>query len=238
MQFFEPRSRIIFLALTWRDEIEIIIWPFSYFETRTRLHIVILVFRDEIETLKNHFSWSSEKKWSWLSSRIPGIENSRWPLFQGIYHTIQRALRKHAGTESIFATNELKNSQVWGRPQPSWRGCKGLWTASACLIVSSPISNTLSVPQSFSKYSNTIGLNKQIKTKNRSCDSRNLNLSPLCTMETGVGHVPQLWTKKVLSHLCWKLNLNFLTEGWDICFRWQRHTQEFSTQPHSTSLAC
>ena len=57
-----------------------IIWPFSYLETRTRLHFVILMFRAEIETLENHFSWSSEKKWSWLSSRIPGIENSRWPL--------------------------------------------------------------------------------------------------------------------------------------------------------------
>ena len=67
------------LALTWRDKIEITIWPFSYFESRTRLHIVILVFRDEIETLENLFSWSSEKKWSWLSSRIPGIENSCWP---------------------------------------------------------------------------------------------------------------------------------------------------------------
>ena len=62
VQFFEPRLRIIFLALTWRDEIEIIIRPFSYFEKRMRLQIVILVFRDKIETLENHFSWSSEKK--------------------------------------------------------------------------------------------------------------------------------------------------------------------------------
>ena len=67
IQFFETRLRIIFLTLTWRDEIEIIIWSFLYFETRTRLHIVILMFRDKIETLENHFSWSSEKKWSWLS---------------------------------------------------------------------------------------------------------------------------------------------------------------------------
>ena len=81
VQFFETRLRIIFLALAWRDEIEIIIWPFSYFETRTRFHYVTLMFRDEIETSENHFSWSSEKKWSWLSSRIPGIENSHWPLF-------------------------------------------------------------------------------------------------------------------------------------------------------------
>ena len=80
VQFFETRLRFIFLALTQRDEIEIIIWPFSYFETRTRLDIATLMFRDEIETSENHFSWSSEKKWSWLSSRIPGIENSRWPL--------------------------------------------------------------------------------------------------------------------------------------------------------------
>ena len=43
-------------------------------------YIVILMFQDEIETLENHFSWSSEKKWSWLLSRIPGIEKSRWPL--------------------------------------------------------------------------------------------------------------------------------------------------------------
>ena len=45
-----------------------------------RTHIVILVFRDEMETLENHFLWSSEKKWSLLSSRIPGIENSCWTL--------------------------------------------------------------------------------------------------------------------------------------------------------------
>ena len=62
VQFFKTRSIIIFLALTWRDEIEIIIRPFSYFEKRMRLQIVILVFRDEIETLENHFSWSSKKK--------------------------------------------------------------------------------------------------------------------------------------------------------------------------------
>ena len=80
VQLFETRLRIIFLALAWRDEIEIIIWPFSYFETRTRFHFVTLMFRDEIETSDNYFSWLSEKKWSWLSSRIPGIENSRWPL--------------------------------------------------------------------------------------------------------------------------------------------------------------
>ena len=61
VQFFETRLRIIFLALAWRDEIEIIIWPFSYFETRTRFHFVTLMFRDEIETSENHFSWSSEK---------------------------------------------------------------------------------------------------------------------------------------------------------------------------------
>ena len=75
--FSETRLRIIFLALIWRDEIVIIIWSFSYFETRTRLHIVALMFRDEIETYENHFSWSSEKKWNWLSSRISGIKNSR-----------------------------------------------------------------------------------------------------------------------------------------------------------------
>ena len=69
-----------FFALTWRDEIEIIIRPFLYFKTRTRVHIAALMFQDEIETSENHFSWSSEKKWSWLSSRIPGIENSRWLL--------------------------------------------------------------------------------------------------------------------------------------------------------------
>ena len=80
VQFLETRLRIIFLALAWRDEIKIIIWPLSYFKTRTRFHFVTLMFRDEIETSENHFSWSSEKKWSWLSSRIPGIENSRWPL--------------------------------------------------------------------------------------------------------------------------------------------------------------
>ena len=53
VQFFETRSRIIFLALTWRDKIEIIIRPFSYFKKRMRLQIVILVFRDEIETSRS-----------------------------------------------------------------------------------------------------------------------------------------------------------------------------------------
>ena len=80
---FWDKIENFFLALIWRDEIEIIIWPFSYFETRKRLHIVFLVFRDEVETLDNHFLWLSEKKWSLLSSRIPGIENSRWTLGEG-----------------------------------------------------------------------------------------------------------------------------------------------------------
>ena len=53
VQFFKTRSIIIFLALTWRDEIEIIIRPFSYFKKRMRLQIVILVFRDEIETSRS-----------------------------------------------------------------------------------------------------------------------------------------------------------------------------------------
>ena len=52
VQFFKTRSIIIFLALTWRDEIEIIIRP-SYFKKRMRLQIVILVFWDEIETSRS-----------------------------------------------------------------------------------------------------------------------------------------------------------------------------------------
>ena len=72
MQSFETRLRIIFLALAWRDEIEIIIWPFSYFETRTRFHFVTLMFRDEIETSENHFSWSSEKNEADSRREFPG----------------------------------------------------------------------------------------------------------------------------------------------------------------------
>ena len=72
VQFFETRLRIIFLALAWRDEIEIIIWPFSYFETRTRFHFVTLMFRDEIETSENHFSWSSEKNEADSRREFPG----------------------------------------------------------------------------------------------------------------------------------------------------------------------
>ena len=72
VKFFETRSRIIFLALTWRDEIEIIIRPFSYFETRTRLNIVTLMFWDEIETLENHFSWPSEKNEADSRREFPG----------------------------------------------------------------------------------------------------------------------------------------------------------------------
>ena len=87
---FRDEIENIFLALAWRDEIEIIIWPFSYFETRTRFHFVTLMFRDKIETSENHFSWSSEKKWSWLSSRIPGIENSRWPLITSLSTALSR----------------------------------------------------------------------------------------------------------------------------------------------------
>ena len=55
-----------------------------FFETRTRnsfFQSCVLRRKREIE---NHFSWSSEKKWSWLSSRLPGIENSRWPLVGGL----------------------------------------------------------------------------------------------------------------------------------------------------------
>ena len=52
VQFSETRLRIIFLALTWQDVIEIIIGSFSYFETRARLFIVILMFRDETRLQK------------------------------------------------------------------------------------------------------------------------------------------------------------------------------------------
>ena len=99
VQCFETRLRIIFLTLTWRDEIEIIIWSFLYFETRTRLHIVILMFRDKTETLENHFLWSSEKKWSLLSSRIPGIENSRWTL-------IERHMNRPWGKRELVRVND------------------------------------------------------------------------------------------------------------------------------------
>merc|ERR1711928_155242 len=72
MQSFETRLRIIFLTLTWRDEIEIIIRPFSYFETRVRFHFVTLMFRDEIETSENHFSRSSEKNEADSRREFPG----------------------------------------------------------------------------------------------------------------------------------------------------------------------
>jgi len=61
VQFFKTRSRIILLALNWRDEIEIFILLFSCFETRSRLHIVILMFREENEKHRLNLSRSSEK---------------------------------------------------------------------------------------------------------------------------------------------------------------------------------
>ena len=79
----------------------------QFFETRLRFfscshlarqdrdyHITILVFRDENETkycyshvsrrdrdFRKSFLMVEREKWGWLSSRMPGIENSRWPLF-------------------------------------------------------------------------------------------------------------------------------------------------------------
>ena len=113
VQFFETRLRIIFLALAWRDEIEIIIWPFSYFETRTRFHFVTLMFRDEIETSENHFSWSSEKKWSWLSSRIPGIENSLWPLAQTLKH-ITAGNKTHTQRANTLSSQKNRGGNCMG----------------------------------------------------------------------------------------------------------------------------
>ena len=72
VQFFETRLRIFFLALTWRDEIEIIIWPFSYFEMRTRLHIATLMFRDHIETAENQFSGRARKNEADSRREFPG----------------------------------------------------------------------------------------------------------------------------------------------------------------------
>ena len=66
---FWDQIKNYFLALTWRDEIKIVIWPLFYYETRTRLHIVILVFRDEIESLEIHFEREKMK--------LTLIENSR-----------------------------------------------------------------------------------------------------------------------------------------------------------------
>ena len=72
VQFFETRLRNIFLALTWGNEIEIIIWPFSYFETRTRSHIVILIFRDLIETLENISRGRARKNEADSRRELPG----------------------------------------------------------------------------------------------------------------------------------------------------------------------
>ena len=69
----------------FRDKIENY-FSCSHLARRDRdYHMTILVFRDENEItycysrvsrrdrdFKNHFSWSSEKKWSWLSREFPG----------------------------------------------------------------------------------------------------------------------------------------------------------------------
>ena len=124
MQSFEMRLRIIFLALAWRDEIEIIIRPFSYFETRRRLHIVILVFPDKIETLENHISWWSEKKWSLLLSRTPGIANYRWTW-------MPTRVDRHSRT--------CKQKIIQPISVPSWvyrNGCSGFFLSNtlACFV--------------------------------------------------------------------------------------------------------
>ena len=82
VQCFETRLRIIFLALIWRNEIEIIIWSFSYFETRTRLHIVILMFRDEIETLENHFSVVEREKMN--PTLVENSQDQEFSLTSGV----------------------------------------------------------------------------------------------------------------------------------------------------------
>ena len=70
------------------------------------------MFRDKIETLDNRFSCLSEKKWRWLSSRIPGIENSRWPLIQSSKHLVCPILL-------------LAHFAVWPqRSSPASCGCK------------------------------------------------------------------------------------------------------------------
>ena len=78
--FREKIKNCIFLALTWRDEIE----------------ITILVFRDENEItycysrvsrrdrdFRKSFLMVEREKMKLTLTRIPGIKNSRWALVQG-----------------------------------------------------------------------------------------------------------------------------------------------------------
>ena len=91
----------------FRDEIENY-FSCSHLARRDRdYHMTILVFRDENEIVYCNFRVSRrdrdfrksflmvEKKLSWLSSRISGVENSRWALLWSV-------LMDFAGTSKIF----------------------------------------------------------------------------------------------------------------------------------------
>ena len=97
-----------FLTLTWRDEIEIIIWPFSYFEKRTRLQIVILMFRDEIETSENHFSCWARKNQADSRREFP-ISRILVELFHTL-HFLLRSSSAHSNSVLIFPNNKYRHT--------------------------------------------------------------------------------------------------------------------------------
>ena len=106
----------------FRDEIE------NYFSC-SRLarrdrdyHMTILVFRDENEIpfcyshvsrldrdFRKSFLAVEREKWSWLSSRIPGIENSRWPLIPTpfIYHRHHDVFKSSSPSPSPWSRSSL-----------------------------------------------------------------------------------------------------------------------------------
>ena len=124
VQFFETRSRIILLALTWRDKIDIFILLFSCLETSSRLHIVILMFRDENEKHTLNVSRSSEKNVSQFSRDL-----ARTRILADLWLRHPKTTPRHLqGSQDVNRqqhdpTDTFKHTQT---APDSVRGCLGV----------------------------------------------------------------------------------------------------------------
>ena len=119
----------------FRNEIENY-FSCSHLARRDRdYHMTILVFRDENEIpfcyshvsrrdrdFRKSFLVVEREKWSWLSSRIPGIENSRWPLLRSL-NVLMPCAGKH-GCPPLCKNKQPEQRGHQVQPEPAAKTCE------------------------------------------------------------------------------------------------------------------
>ena len=178
------------------------------------LQTIIEVLPSKLPT----WMWNEESPVNyWLSAMVNSIRHQKITknhLSPGTCLKILPIPKRHAGLylkpESLHPSKN--NFSAWGTLGSSWE----IWrpplvpTASASLTASSQTCSTLWPPQTSCELLLMVDLSTKLDVSNESnsqfqahrvtcisrpCDSRNLNLNPLCMLE--ISPHPKLWTDRV-----------------------------------------